>query len=907
MSRIIRSQRRALLALGASVAGFFGGAGPCAAAAEPPALRLRSGWALQSSRKVKETGERISATWYAPKGWYRTMVPATVVGAQVASGALADPNFGMNLRQFPGMTYPVGFNSFNNLPMDEKSPYAVSWWYRTEFAVPDTYAERTVWLHLLGINYRANVWLNGHKVGTAEDLAGGYRRHELDVSAAILPGKPNALALEVFAPTENDLAINWVDWNPTPPDKNMGLWGEVSLSTSGPVSVRDPFVATHFPDASLQQADLTVTALLRNATQKPVKGVLEAFMGAIRLQQDVTLQPLETRSVAFRPEEFPELRVKRPRVWWPAEMGTPSLQAFAVRFSSGGEPSDEVRTRFGIREVTSELTKEGHRLFRINGKPILVRGAEWAMDMLLRPKSRERLEAELQYVLEMNLNTIRLEGQLERDEFFDLADEKGLLVMAGWCCCDVWEKWDRWPAQNLTVASESLRSQILRLRRHPSLLMWLNGSDGPPPPDVERAYLDVLRDAAWPNPIVSSAADVTTTVSGPSGVKMTGPYDYEPPSYWHTAKLPDGPKPTLDNARYGGGFGFNTETGPGPAIPPLESLRRMLPKERLWPIDEFWNYHAAGERFMNLNRFSEAMNASYGPPSGLDDFLRKSQAMVYDTERAMFEAYSRNKYVATGIIHWTLNNAWPSIYWHLYDSSLYPAAGYFATRKACEPAHVLFAYDDRAVVVVNSRRQPLSGVIIAARVYDLALKELFAREVTLDVDADGTRQALTLPELPATAGAIFFVKLTLRDAGGQELSNNFYWLPSRPSTIAWDKVPDTGFAPIATFEDLTALEKLPQAQVQATATLEKSGRVRVTLRNESAQLAFQVHVGVRKTGETSEVLPVYWDDNYLALMPGESRTVTARYQKPGVLGPQPNVQVEGWNVAAFSVPVAVAK
>ncbi len=551
-----------------------------------------------------------------PKGWYRTTVPSTVVGAQVASGALADPNIGMNLRQFPGMTYPVGLNSFNNVPMDETSPYAVPWWYRTQFFVPDTYAGRTVWLHFQGINYRANVWLNGQRIAGAEELAGGYRSHELDVSAAVRPGKKNALAVEVFAPTVLDLTINWVDWNPTPPDKNMGLWGEVSLTTSGPVSVRHPQVATHFPDDSLQQADLTVTAQLRNSARRTVRGVVEAFVGAIRVRQDVTLQPHETRAVAFRPDEFPELRVKRPRIWWPAEMGTPALQGLAVRFSTGGERSDEARVRFGIREVTSELTKEGHRLFRVNGKPILVRGAEWAMDMLLRPKSRERLEAELQYVLEMNLNTIRLEGQLERDEFFDLTDEKGILVMAGWCCCDVWEKWQKWPEQNLTVATESLRSQILRLRRHPSMLMWLNASDGPPPPAVERAYLDVLRDAGWPNPVVSSAADVATPLSGPSGVKMTGPYDYEPPSYWHTARLPDGPTPPLDNARYGGGFGFNTETGPGPAIPPLESLRRMLPKQQLWPIDEVWNYHAAGERFMHLNRFREAMNASYGPPAG---------------------------------------------------------------------------------------------------------------------------------------------------------------------------------------------------------------------------------------------------------------------------------------------------
>jgi exo-1,4-beta-D-glucosaminidase len=888
---------------------------PCAAATSTAAtarIVLDRGWALQSSRKVAEGGERISSPSFHATGWYRTSVPSTVVAAQVAAGEFPDPYFGMNLRQLPGMTYPIGLNSFNNVPMDETSPYACSWWYRTEFPLPAGWAGKTVWLRFQGINYRANVWLNGRKIADAGNVAGAYRIHELDVSAAVLPKGTNVLAVETFAPTPKDLAINWVDWNPTPPDKNMGLWGEVSLSASGPVSVRHPQVVTHLPDASGQRADLTIMAELGNASGKAVQGVLEARMDGIRLHQDVTLPAGETRSVRFAPERFPELKVGQPRLWWPAEMGTPSLHELTVAFSVAGAVSDERTVRVGLREVTSALTPHGARLFRVNGKPILVRGGAWAQDMLLRPRSRERREAELQYVLGMNLNTLRFEGQLETDEFYDMTDAKGILVMAGWCCCDVWEKWDEWPPANLEVARESLRTQILRLRRHPSMLTWLDGSDGPPPPAVERVYLQVLEESAWPNPVVSSASAASTSVTGPSGVQMTGPYDYEPPSYWLAAVPKEGaPAPALDSARYGGGFGFNTETGPGPAFPPLQSLRQMLPPEHLWPIDEVWRYHGAGERFQKLEPFTRAMNATYGPPSGLEEFLRKAQAMIYDSERALFEAYGRNKYASTGVIHWMLNNAWPSTYWHLYDWYLYPAAGYFAARKAGEPLHVQYSYDDRSVVVVSTRRERANGLTARAQVYDFDLRELLSREATVDVDADSSTRVLTLPPLPSEPPAtVYFLRLCLRDPAGRELSSNFYWLPARLSTIAWDEAEDTAWAPVATFEDMTALNRLPKVRLEAAARYERDAaedRVRVTLRNPSPNLAFQVHVGVRRAGESEEVLPVLWEDNYLALMPGESRALTARYLEKGALGERPTLVVDGWNVGPLAVPIEIAR
>ena len=838
----------------------------------------------------------ISSTTFRHEGWYRATVPATVLAAQVASGEFKDPYFGMDLRRIPGMTYPIGLNSFSNLPMDKDSPYACSWWYRTEFQLPRSYTGKNLWVHFQGINYRANIWLNGRKLADSKDVQGAYRIYEFNVTSFVRPGTPNVLALEIFAPTEKELGINLVDWSPTPPDKNMGIWGDVCISASGPVAVRHPQVITHFPGSSLNQAELTVMAQIHNASPKAVSGVVEAVVDLDPVRQEVTLQPGETKSIRFEPDKYPALTVKDPKLWWPAEMGMPNLHNLTVRFSEGGRISDQVHARFGIREITSELTDRGYRLFRVNGRKILIRGAGWAQDMMMRhPKGK--LGAQIQYVLEMRLNTIRLEAMLEVDEFFNLCDEKGILVMAGWCCCDIWERWDEWVPGTLDVATEQLRTQILRMRSHPCMLVWLNGSDGPPPTNVESAYVQTLKETAWPNPIINSASDATSTVTGPSGVKMTGPYDYEPPCYW----LVDHDK------KWGGAYGFNTETGPGPAIPPLQILKKMLPGDHLWPIDQFWNYHSAGERFQTMDRYHEAMEKTYGKPAGLEDYLRKSQAMAYDGERAMIEAYARNKYTSTGVIQWMLNNPWPSTYWHLYDYFLYPAGGYFGTKKACEPLHVQYSYDDRSVVVVSSLREAASGLTVSARVFDFGLKELFSRESKADVEADSAKQVLTLPPFPAEPGAAtYFVRLSLRDKSGKEISSNFYWLPARLSTLAWDKTPDTAFTPIATFEDLTALNSLPQVKLRAVAKFEKaegSDRVRVTIENPGRSLAFQVHVGVRKAHSEDEILPVLWDDNYVSLLPGESKVMTARYLEGGAVGSGASVLVDGWNVEPVEIAV----
>ncbi len=857
-------------------------------------MQLHQGWLLQSSRQVSDAGDVISKSSYVPKNWIPATVPSTVVAAQNAAGEFKQ--YGeifeaANLRNLPGMTYKVG-DIFNLRPMSPDSPYAVPWWYRTEFSLSRLEAKRRISIHFDGINCRANIWLNGKLVADEKDVAGAYRIQEFDITPFIAAGK-NALAVEVFAPTENDFGINWVDWNPTPPDKNMGLWRDVYLTFSGPVTVRYPQVITHFPADSTEVAQLTVNADLQNLSDQPVQGTLIAVLGTETLKESVKLGANEARTVTFTPDQFPSLVVKNPKLWWPVQMGVQNLHRLTVRFSVGSAISDEASIHYGIREITSELTPKGARLFRVNHKPVLIRGAAWTQDMLLRP-SHERVEAQIAYALGMNLNAIRMEAQLENDHFFDLADEKGLLVMAGWCCCDIWERWDKWEPGMINVATESLRSQMRRLRSHPSLLVWLNGSDGPPPATVEQAYLQVEKEANWPNPVLSSAAALSTTVTGASGVKMTGPYDYEPPSYWLTDK----------DQKWGGAWGFNTETSPGPAIPVADSIRKFVPKEHLWPIDEVWNFHAGGERFQNVDRFNEAMNKTYGPPTGLDDYTKKAQAMAYDGQRAMFEAYGKNKYVSTGVIQWMMGNAWPSLIWHLYDYYLQPAGGYFGTKKGCEPLHIQYSYDDRSVVIVNGTLDAHKTAKASVTVLDANLKHIFDHQANVDLDPDSTNSVVTIPDFPDNP-AVYFLKLTLAEANGQILSSNFYWLPSTISTLAWEKTPDTAWTPIATFEDMTALQQLPRARVQADAKRRRDS-VHVKLHNPSDKLAFLIRLSLRDVSTNDEVLPVLWDDNYISLLPGESREIDVRYLLQTKLPAKMILGLDGWNTDSITVPVTVA-
>ena len=880
-------------------------AAPVAHAQELP---LQTDWRIQSSSVAGTDGARISSQSYESAGWYPATVPSTVVGTLVDDGVFrarlspddarapdgAGPEreaataeqvfFGMNLRRLPGMTYEDG-QIFDHFEMDPASPFAVPWWYRTAFRLPAKFRGRRVTLHFDGINYRANIWLNGKRIADSTEVAGAFRRYEIDVTDLVARDAPNVLAVELFAPTPMDLAPTWLNWNPEPPDKMMGLWHGVRLSGSGDVVVRYPWVSSQVDTATLDRADLTVGALLRNLADHPVAGILRGRIGAVAFERKITLAAHDSADVQFMSDRFPQLRLAHPQLWWPAELGDPVLHELSLSFVQDGVVSDSQRTRFGIREITSELTPNGARLFRVNGRRILIRGGGWTPDMFFRPQPSRQL-AQMEYALDMHLNTLRLEGKLEDDAFWQRADSLGLLVMAGWPCCTIWEKWPKWGPEQYAIAAASERDQIRRLRSHPSALVWLNGSDKPPPRDVEQSYIEVLKREHWPNPYISSASAKPAELTGASGVKMSGPYDWVPPSYW------------LQDTAAGGAFGFNTETSAGAAVPPIESVRRMLPERDLWPIDSVWQYHSAGgRRLRRLDRYTKALNARYGAVSGVEDYTLKSQLMSYENERAMFEAYRRNKYESTGIVQWMFNNAWPSIYWHLFDWYLAPGGGYFGTKKANEPVHVMYSYDDGSVVVVSAMRRELRNVHLHARVLGLDTSEAFALDTLLHIPADSSVRVARIAPGVATSPT-YFVDLRLTGADGAVLSSNFYWLSSHPDVPDFDS---TTYYVTATkqYADFTALASLPRATVKSAATFARhgdSGEAHVTLKNDGDALAFFVRLRLLAGNDGEEVLPIEWSDNFVSLLPGEKLELTARYALKELHGRPPVLRLAGWNI-----------
>jgi len=866
--------------------------------AADPKFSLNDGWALQSSAKVSEKGEAIASPSFQSKGWIKANVPATVVAAQVKSGALPDPFDGMNLRQYPGVSYPIGAN-FSNLPMPPDSPYAVSWWYRKEFTLPKDFAGKTVWLNFRGINYRGNIWLNGKQIANSDQVAGAWRTYEFNVTSAVKPGA-NVVAAQIWAPTDASLAITFVDWNPAPPDKNMGLWRDVYLRASGPVALRYPAVISKVDSPANNAAHLTVTAVLKNGTDQPVKGTLRGKFENTQFSRDVELAANESKDVTFDPGKFQQLNLSNPRLWWPLQMGTPNLYEVNLSFVVNGKVSDSAHTQFGIREITSEVSEQApnryKRLFKINGKNILIRGAGWTPDMMVR-FDPQYMADEFRYVQDMGMNTVRLEGKPEPELFYETADQLGILVMAGWCCCDHWEHWGNWAPEDFDIAKASLRDQMYRLRGHPSMVMWLNGSDNPPPPDIEEMYLKIEKDLLWPNPIVSSATAKPATVTGASGVKMSGPYEYVAPSYWSTDPHRPAQEQACNAGGCGGAYGFNSETSMGPAVPPIESVRRMIPKDHLWPIDDYWNFHAGGGAFKTLKVFTDAQDNRYGKAASAEEFTYKSQLMTYEGVRAMYEAYSRNKYTSTGVIQWMLNNGWPSMIWHLYDYYLRPGGGYFGAKKAMQALDPVYGYDDHSVWLVSSKYEDTRGLKLTARILNVDATEKFSKEIALDAAADSTAKVLELPQVDGLSPA-YFLDLRITDASGKLVGANFYWLSTKNETIDWAKS-NWYVTPTESYADYTALAQLPKLKLNVSSRTENKGNqslTRVTLENPSKSVAFFVRLKVNKGKGGDEILPAVWQDNYVSLIPGEKREITAMYRIADLGGAKPDVEVHGWNV-----------
>lgn len=825
-------------------------------------IYLKDNWTIQSSEKISADGNAISSLPFNTEGWYPTSVPTTVLAALIENKVYPDPYYGTNFESIDG--YYTGFD----MGMPDDSPFRVPWWYRTKFQIPAEFEGKNIWLNLHSINYRANIWLNGKLVADTTKIEGAYRLFDLDITDYTDPGADNCLALEIFPPKGMDLTITWVDWNPTPPDRAMGIWYDVFIQSTGSVAIKNPHVVTDLELPSTDVANIKISAELVNTEETEVSGILKGTIEDIEFSREITLNPGEKKLVSFYPPEFPQLRISNPRLWWPHTAGSPELYDLKLTFQTGKIISDQRNVRFGIREITSYMNDfdgKHTRVFQINGKNIVIRGGGYVQDLLLRP-DKKREETDIKYAKHMNLNTLRMEAPRGSDYLYDLCDEQGIMLIVGWCCCSSWERWEHWTPHIADIAEASWQDQIVHLRNHPAVFNWLYGSDNPPPGIYEKRYIDVCDKYDGTRPYQSSATQEASDIAGLTGLYM-GPwpdvYAYCPPSFWY------------------GKLEFNTEAAPaGEQIPPMETMRKMMPEKDLWPISKSWDLRLH-DRFYPPAR--KALFLRYGEPAGVEEYSMKSQVLQMEAVRAMFEAYARNKYRSSGIIYWMYNSSWPSLYWQLYDYYFAPNGSFYAAKKACEPLHIQYSYDDSTIYVVNSLYENFNDLKATARLYDFNMEDKYSHQVTINVAADESKKVMDIA-WPEDSVNIYFLKLDLTDAPGKLISSNFYWLSAKGDKKA----------------DFTGLKYLPEVTLNVSSSplqkVDKKYTLDLTVENPSSSLAFFINPKILKSTSKDMVLPVFWEDNYFSLLPGEKRTVKVEFNADNLDGEKPALKVEGYNV-----------
>ena len=864
---------------------------PAIAVGEAGSATAIAHWQIQTSAKAQDNGAAVSSAGYSTLGWYPVSGRATVMAGLLENGVHKNVFYSDNLRTVAE-------------PESSGNVFVVPWWYRTEFTVASAGLNTRTLLRINGIVASADVWLNGSLVAPHAAVAGAYPVQEFDVTRWVHAGI-NTLALRVHpADPRSSLSIGWVDWNPTPPDNNMGPWRGVDIVRAGPIQLRYPHVTSTLSLPDLARAALSVNVEARNLDASAHDATITGVVAGVALRRTIHLEPGQAQTVSFSPKSDPGLDLQHPQVWWPVGMGAHPLYSLEMSAAVEGTISDRATTSFGVRSVSSHLTSQGYRQFVINGKPVLIRGAGWASDMFLRDDP-QRMQTEFSYVVNLGLNTIRSEGKLEDARFYDLADRNGIMILAGWECCDKWESWAKtggepWDAADEEVAAASMASEARLLRNHPSVIGFYIGSDNAPPAALSKRYVDTLRAADWSLPIIAAAVPQATPETGPSGMKMSGPYSWIPPAYWYADQL-------------GGAFGFDSEVSAGASLPLLEDLTRMLSPqelEALWKDPQARQYHAsaAWSVFATIEPLSIALAQRYGAPKSLADYVAKAQLDNYDNVRAQFEAFNAHMDAAkpsTGVVYWMLNNAWPSLHWHLYDYFLNPAGAYFGAKTANEPVHIQYSYDTRAILLVNHTLNRERGLQASVRVRNLDGSVVYERHLQhVELKPNGTRQLTILPALQGLSRT-YFVELDLASEKGQSISRNVYWLSTQTDELDWANS-NWYLTPLTKYADLTALQSLPSATSDVHATLrhEASGdvvSVTLTVPASSHAVALFEHLSIRQTAGGENLLPILWSGNDVTLWPGESLTVTAHLAKP--VTQMPVVDVSGWNVPSTSVPV----
>jgi exo-1,4-beta-D-glucosaminidase len=910
-----------------------------------------AGWEVQSSAVATQTGAQISTPGFNTSTWLPVAsddagAPGTEIQALAQNGkcpgdtalqpvnqSSSSPNsvfFSTNMQSCYGFMSKVG--------ADTVAQFSVPWWWRADFT-PNMAPGQVATLIVNGVIGSANVWVNGQQVATSSTVAGAYTRFSFNITGLVRPGT-NSLAIEVNPNNPAAMfTLDDVDWNQIPPDNNTGIQFPVQLAVDGALSDGNAHVVEN-NTADLSSSALTVKTDITNHTSSSQTGTVTVTItppgnGApITVNQAVTIPASTTQTVTFSPSAFPALTIANPQVWWPYQMGAQPLYTLATSVSQNSAVLDSTSETFGIRNVTSSLVgssagePSGARAFKINGVPIVIRGGGFSPNIFLHYSAAD-IAKQIALMKNMGVNTIRLEGHIMPPDFFEQVDQAGMLVNAGYQCCDAWEL----QSSGLTTSADFqiMQNSALtigqNLRNHPSVFSF-QWSDLPPTAQQESVSLAAFSQADFTDPIISSAEYSSSPQLGVSGQKE-GPYDWVPPDYWYDTTHFDTNDSTQTNA--GGSWGYDSEQSAGDTVPTLDSLNRFMSAgdlSNLWQNTKANQYHLnyeprckTGYSFGTLCRFDTALSSRYGSWLSLAAYVEEAQAQGYENTRAQFEAFidhaNNTPLPSTGTIYWQMNKGWPSLLWTLYGSDGDQAGSYFGVQEANRSLHAMYALDNGTVTLDNLGSTTQSGLSVEAKVYSLAgtvLDDQTASNITL-TGQQVLNRVLT-PKVPAgNPVQVYFVELLLKRSGTL-IDRNVYWLSTQPDAVNWTKTLGQPQGTLSQYASLQSLQTLPQSSISATAsTASQPGpdgadrATTVTVTNTSSStVAFLLRADVRRgtaSGQElsgdNELQSSIWQGNDITLFPGESQTLTVTWNSADLQGATPVVSLSGWNVPKIDI------
>jgi beta-mannosidase len=830
-----------------------------------------TGWKLQDVQKVQADAAAVSAQDYKTDGWYTATVPGTVLTTLVDNKVYPDPLYGENMRDIP--------ESLNK----------TSYWYRTTFRIPANYKGRRVWLHFGGINYSAAIWVNGHEAGM---MRGAFIRGDFDVTEFVKPGKDATLAVLVApqphpgVPIEHNVAngvgknggitaidgptflstIGW-DWLVAIRDRDTGIWQPVTMEATGPVRVVDPFVESDLAKTN-DVADISVATTLKNDSDKPVTGELTGTItghGApITITKRVTVAAKSSQAVSFDKETDPALHVQNPALWWPNGYGPQNLYKLTLSFNVGKKTSETTETNFGVRRIEYQVPDSENLTISVNGVKVMVRGGDWGLDEAMKRIPRERLDAQFHMHALANMNMIRnWVGQSTSPDFYDMADKYGILL------------WDEFfqpnpsdgpnPADVDTYLA-NVTDKVVRYRNHPAIAVWCARNEGYPPKALDETLKGLMAKLDPTRLYQSNSADG-------HGVNSGGPYYWRSPRFFYVFHE-----------------AFKTETG-SVSVPTIESIQGMMPKKDWETINDDWAQHDMAKGAQRGNEYPGDIAQRYGHVRNLADFVRKAQLANYEAFRAMYEGRNAEMFkTTTGVITWMSHPAQPSFVWQLYHYDLEPMSSLYAVKKAGETVHVQLNELNGNVQVVNNTPEALSGLTAKATIYGLDSRIRGRQRFTVESVPGSSTATVGVLRVGNDISQVYFVKLDLMDSAGKLLSTNFYW-----QSVAQD--------------DFTKLETMDPATIEVTATPKIDGDntvLTVTLSNPTDKIALMTHLQLHQKQSGKRVLPVIYSDNYITLVPGESRTVTVSAATNDLAGDAPLLLVDGFNVDVKPVDGAVS-